>query len=243
MNSECGNAIGLGRSNAESLEHGNGYRCEIGESPCGREWRRDEQPGTSGRAIGSKQWFCLFRGDAGPMAVPAESVAEVLETDTLVRLPWSPPQVIGVCCYHRDVIPIVVLDARAHAAREDCLGERNHLVSAGSAGEKGVTTDRTRRVVLILKNDSGAWGVPVDAANTIVSFESALYHAPRSTASGLVLIGTVERGGTSYRILDAQATWCCLRSAIGRWSGLIIESNPSSPLPSGESSVPAGAGL
>src|SRR5215831_17686569 len=54
---------------------------------------RIERLGRGRATMGQEQWFCLFRGDAGPMAVPAESVAEVLDVDRLVRLAWSPPQV------------------------------------------------------------------------------------------------------------------------------------------------------
>ena len=73
----------------------------------GDEQLGDEQSTATPTPIGPKQWFCLFRGDAGPMAVPVESVAEVLERVTLVPLAWSRPQVVGMCSYHREVVPVV----------------------------------------------------------------------------------------------------------------------------------------
>ena len=60
-------------------------------------------------AMEQEKSFCLFHGDAGPMAVAVESMAAVLETEFLVPLVWSPPQVIGLCPYHREVVPVISL--------------------------------------------------------------------------------------------------------------------------------------
>ncbi len=242
MNSGCGSPIELERSARDLLENEHGSQCRIGRSLGGVEWLRVAQLRTTRTAIGSKQWFCLFQGDAGPMGVSVESVAEVLETDTLVRLAWSPPQVVGLCSFHREVIPVVVLGPRASNVQDDLAGERDQAIATSSAGEKVGTARQARCVVLILKTEHGAWGVRVDSENTIMSWESPEYHAPRLTENGPVLIGTVEHAGTCYGIFDAEATCCGLRSAIGRWSGFISESNPSSSLPSGENPVPAGPG-
>jgi hypothetical protein len=89
-------------------------------------------------------------------------------------------------------------------------------------------------VVLILKTEHGAWGLRVKSGNPIMSRESPDYHPTRMNAHGDVLIGTVERAGIYYGILDAEATWRGLRAAVARWSGLISESNSSCPVPSGE---------
>jgi chemotaxis signal transduction protein len=250
MNSGCGSPIemaGGARDLLENepgardlLENENGNRCGLVSAAGGIEWLRDERSTTTPSTIGPKQWFCLFRGDAGPMAISVESVAEVLETDTLVRLAWSPPQVVGMCPYHRDVVPVVKLGPLPRDLGEEVLSGQDQTVAIDTAGEMAGIDERTRCVVLILKTEQGAWGIRIDSENTIMSRESPQCHSPRIYANGPVLIGIVRLAGTCYGILDAEATWRGLRSSVGRWSGLISESNPSSPLPSGEESIPAG---
>jgi chemotaxis signal transduction protein len=172
--------------------------------------------------MGQAQWFCLFRGDAGPMAVPAESVAEVLETDNLVRLAWSPPQVVGLCPYHQEVIPVVRLVA-SRIANADPSSEPDPTAGAETSGEKHGVDDRTRCILLILRTEQGAWGIPSDSAWTIMSRGCPEYHPPHTDGDGPVLVGTVLHAGARYGILDTEATWHGLRSAIGRWYGLIGE--------------------
>jgi chemotaxis signal transduction protein len=191
---------------------------------------------------GSIEWFCLFRGDAGPMAVSVESVAEVLEIDTLVRMAWSPPNVAGMCSYHREVVPVVKLGPLPRDVGDDLLCGQDQTVVKDTAGENSGADELARCVVLILRTEHGAWGIRVDSENTVMSREPPEYHAPRLHASGLVLIGIVRLAGTCYGIVDAEATWRGLRSAIADWCGLISDSSPPSPLPSGEEPIPAGCG-
>jgi chemotaxis signal transduction protein len=187
-------------------------------------------------------WFCLFHGDSGPTAVCVDAVAEVLETHTLVRLAWSPPHVVGICSYHREVVPVVVLGPISRDGPENRGAGPHQPIASCSAGEKAGPNERMRCVVLVLKTEHGAWGLRVKSENTIMSCESPEYHAPRMNGHGAVLIGTIERAGICYVILDAEATWRGLRSAVGRWSGLIGESNPSCHLPAGEQPIPASMG-
>jgi chemotaxis signal transduction protein len=207
------------------------------------EWLRDEQSTTTRASIEPKRWFCLFRADAGPMTVALESVAEILETDTLVRLPWSPPQVAGLFAYHREAVPLVVLGPPPRDAGADRLTGQEQAVATATAGENVGIDDRTRCVALVLRTEHGAWGIRVDAEHTIMSRESPEYHPPRTDADGPVLIGVVLHAGICYGILDAEATWRRLRFAIGRWSGLMSESNPSASLPSAADPIPAGPGV
>jgi chemotaxis signal transduction protein len=242
MNSPLGSPIELERSARHLLDNENGSQRGLSTHIADIERVDNEQSKTTQTAIGPKQWYCLFHGNTGPMAVSVESVAEVLETDTIVRLAWNPPQVIGMCSYHRQVIPLVVLGALSHNVGEDLCGNPDHAVAASSAGKRTGLALRTRCVVLILRTEHGAWGLPVDSEKTIVSRESPAYHAPRVDSHGPVLIGIVERAGTCYRIVDAAATWLGLRSAIERWFALISESHPSSPIPFGEEPIPEGPG-
>ena len=106
--------------------------------------------------MGQEQWFCLFRGDAGPMAVAVESVAEVLEAETLFRLAWSPPQVAGWCLSHREVVPVVRLAPLPRGMGADLSGGPDPTAGADPSGEKHTVDDRTRWVLLILKTEQGA---------------------------------------------------------------------------------------
>jgi chemotaxis signal transduction protein len=242
MNSGCGVPTQLAPAARDVLEIKSGNQRALESSQGGIEWQRDAQSTTTPAVIRPKQWFCLFHGDAGAMAISVESVAEVLETDTLVRFPWSPPEIIGMCSYHREVVPVVNLGPRSRDGGEEIPSGQDQTVGINTAGEAADTGEPIRCVVLILKTEQGAWGVRVDSENTIMSHESSECHSPRVYANGLVLIGTVRLAGTCYGIVDAAATWRGLRSAVVRWSGLVSESNPSAPLPSGEGPIPAEPG-
>jgi chemotaxis signal transduction protein len=170
--------------------------------------------------MGRDPWFCLFRGDAGPMAVPAESVAEVLDVDRLVRLAWSPPQVAGLCPYHREVVPVVRLAPPPRRGGADPASRPDPAVGAEPPGEAPDIDDRVRRVILILKTGRGAWGIRSDAEGTIMSRGCPEHHPPRTRADGPVLVGTILHAGVCYGVLDTEATWHGLRAAIGRWYGL-----------------------
>jgi len=193
--------------------------------------------------IAPKQWFCLFRGEAGPMAVAVEYVAAILETDTLVHLAWSPPQVAGLCSYHREVVPVVKLSHHPHGAADDPSRGRDQIVVTDTIGEKTGVDEPTGCIVLILRTEHGAWGLRIERENTSMSQESPEYQASTMSANGPVLIGIVRLAGTCYAILDAEATWHDLRCAIAAWCGQTSDSNPSSPLPLEEDPLAAGRGF
>jgi chemotaxis signal transduction protein len=170
--------------------------------------------------IGQEGWFCLFHGDAGPMAVPADSVVEVLEIDRLVRMAWNPPQVAGLCPFHREVIPVVRLTSSSYGGG-DSPGNPDTPTVAEPLADTLRDEDHVRSILLILKAGRGAWGVRSDSAWTIISRECPEYHPPRPDGDGPVLVGTIDRAGIRYGVLDTEATWQGLRSAIGRWYGQI----------------------
>jgi chemotaxis signal transduction protein len=170
-----------------------------------------------------ERWFCLLRGDAGPMAVPAESVAEVLDIDRMVRLAWSPPQVAGLCPYRREVIPVVRLASSPRDAAMGSPAEPNPPTEIHPSGEGQDVDDHARCILLILKAGRVAWGIRSDPVWTSMSRESPEYHPPRTDSDGPVLVGTILHEGTRYGVLDTEATWQVLRSAIGRWYGFIGE--------------------
>jgi chemotaxis signal transduction protein len=192
---------------------------ELGTMLGGIESVSNEPLSAARTVIGPKQWFCLFRSDAGPMAVAVESVAEVLETETLVPMPWSPPHVVGLCSYHREVVPVVKLSPFPHEFGD--APKEQGQPKGTDTGSKTVSDDeRAGCVVLILKTEQGVWGIRVDSGNTIMSRESAEYQSPRVCANGPVLVGSIDVAETRYIVLDAEATWHGLRSAVDAWSRL-----------------------
>ena len=192
-----------------SARNGERQAAEPVKSAAEIEQLGDEQSTATPTPIGPKQWFCLFRGDAGPMAVPVESVAEVLETDTLVPLAWSPPQVVGMCSYHREVVPVVKLGPLPHDVGEEVPSGQDQTAAIDTAGAMAGNAGPARCVVLILKTEHVRWGIRVDSENTIMSWESPHWHSPRISTNRPVLIGIVRLAGTSYRIVDAEATLAC----------------------------------
>jgi hypothetical protein len=188
--------------------------------------------------------FCLFHGAAGPMAVSVESVAAVLETEFLVPLLWSPPQVVGLCPYHREVVPVFSLGpigSGAGADRQSGVDSRSAAGTVTSAAKDG-GEEKTRCVVLILRTEHDAWGLRIDHLGTFISRECPDFHSPRLDEHGSTLIGVLLREGTRYSILDAEATWCGLRSTVAQWYGLINEPSFYSAFPAGEKTREAGAG-
>src|SRR5262245_21946480 len=104
MNSSCDIPAEVGRRARELFDDEIAENRVLESSKGGIERPRDDRSATTTISTGPEQWFCLFHGDAGPMAIAVESVAEVVETDRLIRLAWSPPRVVGMCSYHREVV-------------------------------------------------------------------------------------------------------------------------------------------
>lgn len=140
--------------------------------------------------------WCLFRVESRPYAVGLESVAEVVEAEGLVRLPLVTPRVLGLCVFHRDVIPVIALDP---------------------PGGNGVGDGPDARpLVLILRAETGTWGLRIDRVGTAVA-EAALEPAAVATP-GHALRGTVRALGADHDALDPEATWRRLRDEVQRWT-------------------------
>jgi hypothetical protein len=173
-----------------------------------------------------EQLFCLFHGDAGPMAVPVESVARVLETESLVPLVWSPPQVLGLCPFRRDAVPVISLLPTGNGfdtEREDQAGSPT-AASAARAPAEDDDEKKTRCMVVILRTEHGDWGLRIDHTGAFISKECAHFHPLRIDDHGAVFIGDIPRAEAHYTILDPEATWRGLRSAVARWYELINRS-------------------
>jgi chemotaxis signal transduction protein len=234
MNFGCTIRIEPARFARDPRENENGDQRALASFTEGNPWLGREQSTTTPNLIGPKQWFCLFCADASPLAVSLESVSEVLDTDTLVQLPWSPPQVVGMCSYHREVVPVVTLGPPRDEVGEVALSGQDQTIAMNTPGETVGDDGRARCVLLIFKTEHGAWGIRINSENTIISRESPDWHSPRTHANGPVLVGIVHLAGTDYQILDAEATWRALRSEVGRWTRFVSESKPLSLRPGHE---------
>jgi hypothetical protein len=179
--------------------------------------------------------FCLFEGDGGPTAVLVESVAAVLETEALVPLVWSPPQVVGLCPHHRGVVPVVSLkpDPRGAATSAGDRGDGRAAVASADSPARGCDDASTRCAVLVLKSEHDLWGLRINALGTSITRGSPVEHTLRTDASSAVWTGMIRSGETRYALLDAEATWRGLRVAVSRWYGLLSETKLDSVVPGG----------
>jgi chemotaxis signal transduction protein len=186
--------------------------------------------------------FCLFDGDAGPMAVSVESVAAVLEEQPLVRLVWSPPHVVGLCPYRREVVPVISFGSIESHRWVERASEAKCRPGAGALAHASheVRGDKTACAVLILRTEHDDWGLRIGHAGTLISRESPDLRPARHDEDGLVWIGSLRRGETRYTVFDAAATWRALRSAIARSYALANEHTFNSSISSDEASQQAG---
>ena len=143
------------------------------------------------------QAWCLVRIDARPFAVALNSVAEIVEAEELVRLALCSPRVLGLCTYHRDLLPVISF-------------------SEGPPTPPGPAQGRL--LIMILRSEHGTWGIRIDRGGTVVA-EGPLDDPGAATAGpgGAVVIGSITRGETTHAAIDAEATWRNARDTIERW--------------------------
>jgi purine-binding chemotaxis protein CheW len=149
--------------------------------------------------------FCLFRRNALALAVAIKDVAEIVEIDALVRISFCPPRIAGLCPYHRQVDPVVLLGP----AR----------LNSQAAPEKRNPGAGSRDTVLIMQTEQGLWGIKIDREGTVITAERPARHEPKHEHSGVVAVGLVHHGELDHTLLDAEATWCDLRETVVGWYG------------------------
>jgi chemotaxis protein histidine kinase CheA len=137
--------------------------------------------------------WCLFHCGADAYAIGLESVAEVVEVERLVRLPQSPPRVLGLCALRREVIPVV---------------------SLGRPGREPASQEKPGVLVLILRTARGIWAIQINAGGTVVAEESLDDDA---RGPGGPRLGTVRRDGASYAVIDPEVTWRDVRQGVEDW--------------------------
>jgi chemotaxis signal transduction protein len=138
--------------------------------------------------------LCLFQSGSKTFAIGLEAVAEVIEVDRSVRLPHSPPNVLGMCVLRRDVIPVLDL--------------------AEGPQENGWSRPLAKSTVLLLKTSHGIWGVQISGEGIIVTDDSVESGMDRTDGASS---GFVQRGETLYALIDPEATWLKMRTTVERW--------------------------
>ena len=141
--------------------------------------------------------WCLFHCGPASYAFGLESVAEAVEVECLVRLPQSPPRVLGMCTLRREVIPVIGLD------RHDA--------------ELTLYAAASKVLVLILRSAHGTWAVRINAEGTVVAEEPLEESAPAGDSAGLAFLGTVRRGDAGYAVIDPETTWRNVRQSVENW--------------------------
>jgi purine-binding chemotaxis protein CheW len=150
----------------------------------------DEQKSTTVVSDAPIKPWCLFQSGESNYALRLEAVAEVVEVERSIRLPHSPPLVLGLCALRREMIPVIALD------------ESMTLESANGGG---------KHTVLILRTARGTWGLRIDAEGTIVAKEG-LDDLETSDGSG-----SLHLGDTAYEIIDPEKTWRSIRDRVDEW--------------------------
>ncbi len=155
--------------------------------------------------------YCLFRCESLPLAVAVANVAEIAEIDALVRISLCPPRIVGLCAYHRQVVPVVKLG-------------KDPSPAAPSAVEQPGQVQGLKEAVLIMQNPQGMWGILIDRQGSSLTSQQPLRHDRREDIEGLVTEGRIEHQGVSHALLDAESTWRGLRGMVVNWYGLFNES-------------------
>jgi chemotaxis signal transduction protein len=154
--------------------------------------------------------YCLFERGSHAYAVSLRDVAELVEVDALVRMGLCPPWILGLCPYHREVVPVITFAAEKG--------------TSGLAGADPVEGGNLAvETVLIMQTSQGAWGVAIDRDGTVITTERPSRHEPRPGDGELVTTGVLRQKDKEYQLIDADATWHGLRRAIVGWYEQINE--------------------
>jgi chemotaxis signal transduction protein len=161
--------------------------------------------------------FCLFERGSRAYAVALRDVAELVEVNSLVRMGLCPPWIVGLCPYHREVVPVIAFGA------EKCR--------PGLDGTEPIESGKAAvETVLVMQTSQGAWGVAIDRDGTAISTERPTRHEARTADGGLVTTGALRQKDKEYQLIDAEATWHGLRRGVVSWYERINETAAARPI-------------
>ena len=122
---------------------------------------------------------CVFRRGASWFALPAVAVREVLSRPAMVRVPEPPVTFEGLCHVRSEFIPVVNLA---------CL-----------------TADAVRsedRIMLVLEDDDGPWGILVDEVTTLCVLEISDAPEAQHIGNHSAVVGWATHGDILIHVLE-----------------------------------------
>lgn len=148
---------------------------------------------------GDGEGWCLFTDGGRGFTVPLSAVREVVAVDRLLRVPLSPPGIVGMFLSRRDLIPVARAGGPPPTTRE------------------GVT-------VLVLQTGDAVWGLMADPGTTRVEKEPPEDSGPGpgdadDPRGAPGASGWHARGGTLYTALDPGRAWLSVRNMITDFYG------------------------
>jgi chemotaxis signal transduction protein len=142
--------------------------------------------------------WCLFRSQSRALAVPLDRVSEIVAVDRLVRVPLSPPELLGLCTVRREVIAVLRLDTEASQA----------------GGQETRPT-----AVLVLRGDQGRpWGIGINRDGiTVLDETPADEEGNLLDPEARTPPDVIRRGDDVYTVVHPDKAWAVVRAAVERW--------------------------
>ncbi|MFO0956210.1 MAG: chemotaxis protein CheW [Isosphaeraceae bacterium] len=129
--------------------------------------------------------LCLFTRGSRGFGIPIGAVGGVIEPESLVPMPFSPPRLVGLCPHRRQVLPVFRLDEAAPTP-------------AGS-------------VVILIRSDQGLWGIQADRDGIAVVINPSRGEGSTRAPGG---IATARHDGRTFDVIDPEACWTALRGEV-----------------------------
>lgn len=132
---------------------------------------------------------CVFRRGASWFALPAVAVREVLARPDMVRVPETPTTFEGLCHVRSEFIPVVNLECLTNDAAHS-----------------------EDRIMLILDDDEGPWGILVDEVATLCVLEISDAPESQHAEDHSAVVGWATHGEILIHVLESAR----VRKAVER---------------------------
>ncbi|HEV3164937.1 MAG TPA: chemotaxis protein CheW [Isosphaeraceae bacterium] len=153
-----------------------------------------------------KAW-CLFRSQSRALAVSLERVCEIVAIDRLVRVPLSPPELLGLCTVRREVIPVLRMDSEP---------------SQGNA-----QTQRLNAVLVLRTSHQRSWGIAINRDGITVHDETVKEEDGKELEPETTIPpDVIRRGEDIYTVVHPENTWNGVRAAVESWYRISCPQEP-----------------
>lgn len=126
--------------------------------------------------------YCVFQADGAVWAVPAASVREITDAVPIVKVPESPPQMVGVCHVRMEFVPVLNL--------QGVIGEW---------GQQSVSPE----YLLIFDGSEGPWALQIQRALSLQTLEIAINGSGQDgSTQNTAVLGTATFADGVIRIID-----------------------------------------